>query len=131
MVRPPQQGASEPISGPHSRVLAPQVRVGEIPWNEVVYFLPKSISLPPRQQKNTATLRKNVYISCFFSTRFNPNVLVTIALGLSAICIIAIPLSGILVILLFLAGIFGGCFGATDTFTTVQLIRMYGKQVRA
>ncbi|CAH3178472.1 unnamed protein product [Porites lobata] len=61
--------------------------------------------------------------------RFNPNVLVTIALGLSAICIIAIPLSRIFVILLFLAGIFGGCFGATDTFTTVQLIRMYGKQV--
>lgn len=131
MVRPPQQGASELISGPHSQVLAPQGRVGEIPWSEVVYFLPKSISLLPPATKNTANLRKNVYISCFFSTRFNPNVLVTIALGLSAICIIAIPLSGIFVILLFLAGIFGGCFGATDTFTTVQLIRMYGKQVRA
>ncbi|XP_074609842.1 sodium-dependent glucose transporter 1B-like isoform X2 [Acropora palmata] len=60
---------------------------------------------------------------------FNPNVLVTIALALSAMCIIAIPLSRIFVILLLLAGIFGGCFGATDTFTTVQLIRMYGKQV--
>ena len=56
--------------------------------------------------------------------------LVTIALGLSAMCIIAIPLSHIFIIMLFLAGIFGGCFGATDTFTTVQLIRMYGKQVR-
>ncbi|KAK2571425.1 Sodium-dependent glucose transporter 1 [Acropora cervicornis] len=52
--------------------------------------------------------------------RFNPNVLVTIALALSAMCIIAIPLSRIFVILLLLAGIFGGCFGATDTFTTVS-----------
>ncbi|KAJ7377666.1 glucose transmembrane transporter [Desmophyllum pertusum] len=33
--------------------------------------------------------------------RFNPNVLVTIALGLSAMCIIAIPLSRIYVIMLF------------------------------
>lgn len=66
----------------------------------------------------------------FFPYSFNPNVLVTIALGLSAMCIIAIPLSHIFIIMLFLAGIFGGCFGATDTFTTVQLIRMYGKQVK-
>ena len=86
---------------------------------------------PPTPPKNLPPYEKKVYISCCFSTSFNPNVLVTIALGLSAICIIAIPLSRIFVILLFLAGIFGGCFGATDTFTTVQLIRMYGKQVRA
>lgn len=69
------------------------------------------------------------YVFYNIFNRFNPNVLVTIALGLSAICIIAIPLSHIFVIMLFLAGVFGGCFGATDTFTTVQLIRMYGKQV--
>ena len=69
-------------------------------------------------------------LSHLFNNSFNPNVLVTIALALSAMCIIAIPLSRIFVILLLLAGIFGGCFGATDTFTTVQLIRMYGKQVR-
>lgn len=64
-----------------------------------------------------------------FLPRFNINMLLAVALGVSAVCIIAIPLCRIYGFMLILAGIYGGCFGATDTFTTVQLIRMYGKQV--
>lgn len=66
MVRPPQQGASELISGPHSQVLAPQGRVGEIPWSEVVYFLPKSISLPPPRQQKILPPYEKMFISVAF-----------------------------------------------------------------
>ncbi|XP_032217767.1 major facilitator superfamily domain-containing protein 4A [Nematostella vectensis] len=64
-----------------------------------------------------------------FADRFNANLLLSIALGVSAVCIIAIPLCRVFVLMLILAGIYGACFGATDTFTTFQLIRMFGKQV--
>lgn len=64
-----------------------------------------------------------------FFFRFNVNLLVTIALGISAVCIIAIPLCRVFAAMLFLAGIYGACFGATDTFTTFHLLRTYGKQV--
>lgn len=109
-------------------------------YSPIWRFVPQSLSckgpivLPHCQKKSLEFGRPHqthsIYFLTFFTNSFNPNVLVTIALALSAMCIIAIPLSRIFVILLLLAGIFGGCFGATDTFTTVQLIRMYGKQVR-
>ena len=63
--------------------------------------------------------------------RFNVNLLLSIALGISALSMIAIPLCHMFALMLFLAALYGGCFGGTDTFTTVQLIRMYGKKVRS
>ena len=58
--------ACEPISGPHSQVLAPQERVGEIPWREVAYFLSKSISSPRPLKKYCALTKKCLHQLLFF-----------------------------------------------------------------
>ena len=112
------------LYGWFARICQPWERSQSRSWLPIVEA-PGYLSQPP----NLDLAMRLLTVVLYSFNSFNPNVLVTIALGLSAMCIIAIPLSRIFVILLVLAGIFGGCFGATDTFTTVQLIRMYGKQV--